>query len=303
MADGGEPMRLFSGPLSMFGAKAQIAVLEKGLEVELVMVPFSMERLYEPKHPEVVRINPKRQVPVLVHGAVEIFDSTQIFEFLEDLRPEPALWPAGIAERARARLLELKSDEVFFPHVIRLMGLQARPDDPVALAARDGASRYYFEMEALLADRVFLAGPYSFADITFYMAQLFGERMGAPLTAATPRLLQWRDRMTALPAVTQVVGPMVAYLLSPGPPGSGPSAPARDADRRDGAGRVLMMQGAGRPRASKAPRSVVITTSATGLPSPTPFSLPRIRPRPLSSRPPAHHCPCVRADGRPERGA
>jgi glutathione S-transferase len=126
MADGGEPIRLFSGPLSMFGAKAQTAVLEKCLEVEPVMVPFGMERLYEPKHPEVVRINPKRQVLVLVHGTLEIFDSTQIFEYLEDLRPEPALWPAGIAERARARLLELKSDEVFFPHVIRLMGRTTR---------------------------------------------------------------------------------------------------------------------------------------------------------------------------------
>ena len=30
---------------------------------------------------------------VLVHGALEIFDSTQIFEWLEDLQPEPPLWP------------------------------------------------------------------------------------------------------------------------------------------------------------------------------------------------------------------
>ena len=67
-------IRLFSGPLSMFGAKAQIAVLEKGLDFELVMVPF--EAAYEPKHPEVLRINPKRQVPVLIHGDLEIFDST-----------------------------------------------------------------------------------------------------------------------------------------------------------------------------------------------------------------------------------
>jgi len=85
------PMRLYSGPLSMFGAKAQIAALEKRLTVELVMVPFDMARLYEPKHEEVLRINPKQQVPVLVHGEVEIFDSTQIFEYLEDVRPEPAL--------------------------------------------------------------------------------------------------------------------------------------------------------------------------------------------------------------------
>jgi len=207
-------IRLFSGPLSMFGAKAQIAALEKGLDFELVMVPFDMQRLYEPKHPEVLRINPKRQVPVLIHGDLEIFDSTQIFEYLEDLKPSPALWPAGAAARARARLLELKSDEVYFPHIIRLMGLQDTPEDPAAIAARTAAARFYDEMEALIADREFLAGTYSFADIAFYMAQLFGARMGAPMTEATPGLLQWRDRVTLRPAVRQVVGPIAAFLIA-----------------------------------------------------------------------------------------
>jgi glutathione S-transferase len=211
-------MRLFSGPLSMFGAKAQIAALEKGVEFELVMVPFDMQRLYEPKHPEVLRINPKRQVPVLIHGDLEIFDSTQIFEYLEDLKPSPALWPAESAARARARLLELKSDEVYFPHIIRLMGLQDAPQDPAAIAARSAAARFYAEMETVLADRTFLAGAYSFADIGFYMAQLFGERMGAPVPDAAPGLRRWRDRITARPAVRQVVGPMVAFLMSHGRP-------------------------------------------------------------------------------------
>src|SRR5215213_2680119 len=106
------PMRLYSGPLSMFGAKVQIAALEKGLDFELVMVPFDMSRGYEPKHQEVLRINPKRQVPVLVHDELELFDSTQIFEYLEGLKPDPALWPRDLAQRARARLLEHMSDEV-----------------------------------------------------------------------------------------------------------------------------------------------------------------------------------------------
>jgi glutathione S-transferase len=211
-------IRLFSGPLSMFGAKAQIAALEKGLDFELVMVPFDMQRLYEPKHPEVARINPKRQVPVLIQGDVEIFDSTQIFEYLEDLKPSPALWPTAPAARARARLLELKSDEVYFPHIIKLMGLQDTPQDPAAVAVRSAAARFYEEMESLMADREFLAGTYSYADIAFYMAQLFGVRMGAPLTEAAPGLRQWRDRMTARPAVRQVVGPMVAFLISQGRP-------------------------------------------------------------------------------------
>ena len=212
------PIRLFSGPLSMYGAKAEIAAREKGLQFELVMVPFQMKTLYDPKHPEVLRINPKRQVPVLINGDLEIFDSTQIFEYFEDLKPEPALWPTEITSRARARLLELKSDEVFFPHIIRLMGLRVGSPDPVAVAARDAASLFYREMEAVLGEREFLAGPYSYADIAFYMAQLFGARTGAAMTDATPRLLRWRDRMTERPAVRHVAGRMAAYVVSEGLP-------------------------------------------------------------------------------------
>jgi len=218
MAEGSKAMRLYSGPLSMFGAKAQIAALEKGISVELVMVPFDMQRLYEPKHPEVLRINPKRQVPVLIHGEVEIFDSTQIFEYLEHLQPEPALWPAHPADRARARLLEHLCDEVYFPHIIRLMGLQALPHDPIAVSSREGALQFHAEIERRLGEQEFLAGSYSYADIAFYMAQVFGVRMGAPLDDSTPRLLAWRERVGARPAVREVVAAMVTYLVSQGQP-------------------------------------------------------------------------------------
>ena len=145
-------MKLYSGPLSMFGAKAEIALLEKGLAFDLVMVPFDMRTLYEPKHPEVLRINPKRQVPVLVDDDLELFDSTQIFEYLETRKPDPALWPADLKARARARLLEHQSDEVYFPHIIRLMG------DPKAPGAHDGAARFYDAMERTLEGRTWLAG-------------------------------------------------------------------------------------------------------------------------------------------------
>jgi glutathione S-transferase len=212
------PMKLYSGPLSMFGAKVQIALLEKGLAFELEMVPFEMGRLYEPKHPEVVRINSKRQVPVLVDGDLEIFDSTQIFEYLEDLAPSPPLWPRGAAARARARLIEHRSDEVYFPHIIRLMGLQDRPQDPAAVGARDTATSFYTQIERELTDREYLGRSFSFADIAFYMAQFFGERMGVPLTEATPRLVAWRERMSRRPAVRGVVRPMLDFLAHNGRP-------------------------------------------------------------------------------------
>lgn len=209
-------MKIISGPLSMFGAKVEIAALEKGVDFELVMAPFSQFRGYEPKHPDVLRINPKRQVPVLIDGDLEIFDSTQIFEYLEDLVPNPALWPADPKARARARQLEHCSDEIYFPHIVRLMGLEDTPDDPAAQTARHEASKFYRHLEQTLGNQPFLAGTYSYADIGFYMAQLFGARKGAPMTAETPNLLAWRERMSARPAVRKVAGAMAAYLASIG---------------------------------------------------------------------------------------
>jgi glutathione S-transferase len=59
-------------------------------------------------------------------------------------------------------------------------------------------------------------GDFSFADIAFYMAQLFGERMGAPLDGLTPKLLAWRARLSTRPSVRAVVKPMVDFLAANG---------------------------------------------------------------------------------------
>jgi len=189
----------------MFGAKVEIAALEKGFPIDVVMVPFTADHRYAPRHPEVLRVNPKRQVPVLVHGPVEVFDSTQIFEYFEHLQPAPPLWPAAPTARATARLRELWSDEVFFPPVIRLMRLQSVLAEAPAVQATEEVEQRYLELEALLERQAFLAGDYGYADIAFFMAQLFAARMGAPMTAGTPRLLAWRETMMARPAVNAIL--------------------------------------------------------------------------------------------------
>ena len=92
------------------------------------------------------------------------------------------------------------------------MGLQNNLGDPIAVTSIEAAQSYYVQMENQLANNAWFVGGYSFADIAFYMAALFGERQGAPMTAATPRLLEWRDRMTQRPAVKPVVHAMVDWL-------------------------------------------------------------------------------------------
>ena len=206
----------------MFGAKVEIAAREKGIAVDVVMVSFSQQQGYSPRHPEVLRVNPKRQVPVWIDGDVELYDSTQIFEYLEQRWPTPPLWPATAAERARARLLEHASDEVFFPHVIRLMGLRANPDpvdSPEWIEACSAIQAYYGKMERALEQRQYVAGDeYSYADIAFFMAQFFAARHTVPMTAVHQSLRVWRARVAARPAVKPVIVAMAAYLRSIGYP-------------------------------------------------------------------------------------
>ena len=212
-------MKLYSGPLSMFGAKAEIAALEKGVPVEVEHVPFDLENFYDPKHPDVVRINPKQEVPVLIDGSVEIFDSTQIFEYLEDRWPDPPLWPASPAERAGARLWELKSDEVFFPNVVLLM--PRRRAEAGEDAVRDGIARlhaYYDAANTRLQGREYFAEAFSYADIAFYMAHLFAAFLGEPCAPGHEALERWRTRVGRRDSVVRVAGAMVKYLESHGIP-------------------------------------------------------------------------------------
>ena len=203
---------LFTGPLSMFGMKVEIALREKGISFERVSVPYDAAAGYAPKHPQVVRINPKQQVPVLVNGSVSLFDSTQIFEYLEDAWPALPLWPQDIGDRARCRQLELLADEVYFTHIIKLMSLQTDLAGSAAKTAIAAAQDFYLRMESTLDGSQFLCGEFSFADIGFFMAQLFGERMGAPMSSSTPQLLEWRHRIASRASVGATLRPMIAFL-------------------------------------------------------------------------------------------
>jgi glutathione S-transferase len=211
-------VKLYSGPLSMFGAKVEIALREKGADFELILVDFTQERGYSPKHPEVLRVNPKGQVPVFIDRDVELYDSTQIFEYLEDRWPDQELWPMTVPQRARARQLELASDELFFPRVSRLMSMRGKPDpvdSPDWIKAREAIEAYYAKMEKLLAEgREFLAGPYTYADIAFYLAQFFAARHTVPIDPKFVNLIAWRKRVAERPAVKLVIDRMAEYLRS-----------------------------------------------------------------------------------------
>ena len=220
-------MKLYSGPLSLFSRKAEIALREKGIAFEREMVPFTQARGYAPKHPVVLAVNPKRQVPVLVDGDFALFDSTLIFEYLEDLHPSPPLYPADARMRARCRLLELIGDEVLAAQTTQL-GYRTEPpaEDTQVQAEREAKGRRVEAeiagIEADLAGRLggndFFCGDFSYADIGLFMAVLWGLRLGGPRLDAWPGLERWYARVGARPSAATAAAEIAAADRALSPP-------------------------------------------------------------------------------------
>jgi glutathione S-transferase len=147
----------------------RIALDEKRLPYERIDVAFSREKGYEPKLPEVLALNPKAQVPILIDGQLSIYDSTIILEYLEDRYPEPRLYPKDPSERARCRQAEAASDEILFPNVWALIQEifykpEAERDAEKIRGARAAIAGIQRELDAKLADREFLCGDFTVAD-------------------------------------------------------------------------------------------------------------------------------------------
>jgi glutathione S-transferase len=203
---------LHSGPLSLFARKVEIALREKGLPFDRVMVPFNQTTGYDPRHPEVMALNPKGQVPILSDCGLVLYDSTIIIEYLDEAYPEPALFPKSPNERARCRLDELYADEIMFAALRPLMHRTSPPSsdrtrriaqEADALIAEDMLAGHYAELEARLAGRAFFGAALSAADIALFMTVLFALRLGGPPLDGFPALSDWFARLKQRPAFAQ----------------------------------------------------------------------------------------------------
>ncbi|HWA49641.1 MAG TPA: glutathione S-transferase family protein [Dongiaceae bacterium] len=221
-------MKLYSAPLSLFARKVEIALAEKGLvegrDYAREMVPFTQKSGYQPKHPTVLEVNPKGQVPVLIDGDLRLYDSTLILEYLDDKFPSPPLLPpisksGGAEARARARQQELYADEILFP-MMRKLGYRTGPlpADPTERAALEktgqeaeaAIAREFAALDAQLAGRDFLWGDISLADIGLFMTMLYIRRMHGPQLDPFPALAGWWRRLMARPGFARAADEIAA---------------------------------------------------------------------------------------------
>jgi len=70
-----------------------------GIAFDEVLIPLWQER----SRAELLRHSPSGKVPALRHGAVTVWESLAIGEYLAEIRPEARLWPEAREARAAAR--------------------------------------------------------------------------------------------------------------------------------------------------------------------------------------------------------
>ncbi|MGO9450735.1 MAG: glutathione S-transferase family protein [Candidatus Binataceae bacterium] len=96
--------QIIGSPLSPYVRKVLVVLDLKGIAYEIdPIVPFFGNDRFS-------QISPVRRIPVFIDGEIALADSSVICQYLEDRYPEPMLYPAGIADRARARWLEEYAD-------------------------------------------------------------------------------------------------------------------------------------------------------------------------------------------------
>jgi glutathione S-transferase len=199
-------MLLYEHPLSSYAQKVKIALREKSL----VFDKETPNALGSGKAAgSFAAASLRNEVPALIDGPAQIFDSTIILEYLEDKYPTPHLLPADPVARADARMIEDVCDTLYeavnwglseIRWFKRAEGAQA--EEMKATAARQTAELQAW-LTTKLGDKDFFNGDsFGWADLSVapYVNRSFHYGMATP--DGSP-LARWRDRIRQRESVAE----------------------------------------------------------------------------------------------------
>ncbi len=138
--------------VSPYAMSAFVALQEKGLAFDVKTVDLATK---ENQQVGFAAMSLTRRVPTLVHGDFSLSESSAISEYLEELLPEPPLYPLDLRTRARARQVQawLRSDlmPIRLERSTEVVFLNKRNSSPLSAEATASAQKLFAAADALLA--------------------------------------------------------------------------------------------------------------------------------------------------------
>jgi len=198
-------IRLHCTLTSTFSRRVRIALLEKDIEHELVMVDMAAGGH---KTPQYLAMNPYGRVPTLEQDGFVLYESSAILRYLESLKPEPRLFPedaqAGALVEMHMKLCDIEftryAGAILFPK--RFLPRE-RWDLAAFEQARGPMERHLAAVGRELGDRDFLVGDRFTAADLVYMAHL----QFLPLfeLETLPTVEAWAKRLLARPSAIATI--------------------------------------------------------------------------------------------------
>jgi len=208
-----------SVPGSPYGRAVLVTLEEKGASYRFSPVATGTAR----KEPHILR-HPFGRVPVLEHDGFTLYETQAILRYLDRLRPSPALTPADVKAAARMDqvmnicdwyLFQGVNNVISFHRIVAPRVLGLAPDEAAIAAAMPKAHVTINELTRLLGSKAYFAGEdMSLADVLVAPQLDFLAKTPEwqPLTAASPNLVSWLDRMNARPSLKATTWERVAEL-------------------------------------------------------------------------------------------
>ncbi|MCC5978777.1 MAG: glutathione S-transferase [Salinarimonas sp.] len=199
-------MKLYDGGRAPNPRRVRIYLAEKNIEVPTE--PVDIGALAQ-RSPEFTALNPMQRTPVLVldDGAV-IAESIAICRYFEELFPTPPLFGTGALERAQIEMWQrrvelglLSSIAAVFRHLHPAMVEMEVPQVPEwGEANKPKVLDFLGLLDRHLADREYLAGSFSVADITGLVAFDFLKPAKLAVPDEFVHVKRWHGTLKARPS-------------------------------------------------------------------------------------------------------
>lgn len=199
-------LKLVSFDICPYVERSRIVLLEKGLPHELTLIDLKNKPAW------FLEISPMGRVPVLLVDDRPVFESMVINELVNELVPEPPLFPADPITRAQGRGWIVFANDVLMPAGGAAMLALAGDAQGDALARPLATLREALgKLEQHLAGSRgphFLGEAFSLVDASYApflrrwrLAERWGGGAAAGLLAAFPRVAAWAEALRARPSV------------------------------------------------------------------------------------------------------
>lgn len=203
-------VEIYSSTVCPYAHRTRLTLLEKGVDFKLTEIDL------ENKPKEFTQISPYGKVPVIRYGSDQVWESTIINEYLDEVFPTPPLMPSDAGARAIARIWIDFANTKFIPAFYKLLLNQ----DPTSQQewAQELQKHLLFMDQGLCNSNgeYWLGESLSLVDLSFYpwfeRFPVLEHYRGFTYSSTCRRLYQWYQVMSKRESVQAIAHPADLYI-------------------------------------------------------------------------------------------